>query len=130
MRAPLPSPRFWSQLAKSRERRSSSAYVIVASMHVNAGSDANSAQLLSCISATLACSRGSISAGTPGGYDLSQTFSMGLLSYTGSSTPKPEGSLARKSETQEKPEHTAEGPRPAVAESAQKIWPAGPGAFS
>src|SRR5258708_27319999 len=50
---------------------------MVVSMHVNAGRDANCAQLLSCISTTLGCSRGSISAGTPGGYHLSQTFSMG-----------------------------------------------------
>ncbi len=38
--------------------------------------------------------------------------------------------MARKSESQEQPEHTAEALGQSVAESAQKIWLAGLGAFS
>src|SRR6476619_1444483 len=53
---------------------------MVASMQVNAGSEANRLQLRSRISRMLANSWILASAGTPGGYDLRQIFSTGLLS--------------------------------------------------
>ncbi len=53
---------------------------MVAPMLVYAGSEANLRQLTSRISRMLANASMSASAGTPGGYDLSQGFSTALLS--------------------------------------------------
>jgi hypothetical protein len=67
-RSPLASPAPWtSHAAKSRDRRSSVPKSMVASMFVNAGSDANFRQLSPSSCGTLAYRSTSASGGMPDG---------------------------------------------------------------
>ena len=88
-RAPLPPPMPCSHAPNAADSVSSSANVIDLPMQVNEGRDAYFEALSSKMSRSDAYSLTSISAGTPGGYCLSQIFSTSILPRGGPSGRAP-----------------------------------------